>query len=113
MSADAGRTYARLVRCKGAAAADQPRDTEKIAQADDGATEIVVFRPPGRPGAMGDIHMRHVPSVALEERGQIAVHVIEIGQGEIGLAPERLETAARVPRAIPQQPAADRVRRAG
>jgi hypothetical protein len=112
MGADAGRTYGRLVRCKGAAAADQPRDTEQVAQADDGAAEVVVFRPSGRPGAMGDIHMRHVPSIALEERGQIAVHVIEIGQREIGLPPERLEPAAGIPRAVPQKPSTDRVGRA-
>jgi hypothetical protein len=41
------------------------------------------------------------------------VHVVEIREREIGVAAERLEPAARVPRPVAQQPTPDRVGRAG
>jgi hypothetical protein len=46
----------------------------------------------------GDIG--HFPSFALDQRDQIAVDMVEIGQGEKSIAPECLEATAGVGGAV-------------
>jgi hypothetical protein len=64
---------------------------------------------PGGAMAMVDRHADRLPAGALHQRRQVAVHVVEVGQVEEGLALEQLDAAAGVGRVVAQHARADRV----
>src|SRR5882724_1397173 len=63
-----------------AVASLQPAHPQQILHADQQAAEVGVFRCPGQPRAMIHRHKMHLPALALHQRDQETVEVIEIGQ---------------------------------
>src|SRR5207342_2700993 len=91
------------------AARDQPRHSAQVADADQGAIEVVVFGHAGGAGAVVHRHAHRLPARALHQRRQVAVHVVEVGQVEEGGAFEQLDAAAGVGRVVVQHAHADRI----
>ena len=76
------------------------------------AIEIVVFRLPRSTRSVIDGNAAHIPSGAQHQCGQVAVHMIEVGQIEKCSALEQLDAAASVGGVIAQQTAANGVGKA-
>src|SRR3990172_3872624 len=87
----------------------QPEDADEVQEGYGEAVADAVFRAavPARP--VLDRDFDHRAARAREQRGQIAVHVVEGGQLEEGLAAEQLEAATRIAHAVAQDAAPERV----
>lgn len=88
-------------------AALQPAYAEQVVDADQHAVEVGVFRRPVQARAV--VHVDELARVPLAQhhRDHEAVQVIEIGQGQERLAPERLQAAAGIGGAVVEQALAD------
>ena len=74
----------------------QPPDAEQIDEADPETIVDPVLAPASGPRSMADLHGLHAATVALDQGGQEAVHVIEAWEGQIGLARDQFQPATRV-----------------
>ena len=75
---------------------DQPPDSGQIEDADPEPVEHPVIRAAGEARPVDHVAVDHAEPLAGDERRHEAVERVEIGQREIDLAAEHLETAAGV-----------------
>src|SRR5580704_19182270 len=87
----------------------EPHDADDVRDADGEPIQHAIFRAPGAPRPVADLNEANFVALAQHQRDQIAVHVIEIGKGEIGLALERLQAATGILGGVADERAPDAV----
>jgi hypothetical protein len=86
--------------CDPAAAAAEPSNTHQIANADPETVEKSVIRDTCQPRPIFYVDESYIEAIAFDQGRHEAMQSIEIGQGKIDIAPNRLEPATGIARAI-------------
>src|SRR6185437_4403165 len=98
---------------RGLSAALQPHDAEEIDDADPQAIEGAVIGAPALARPVIDDHRHGLPALALHQRRQEAMDVVEERQVEEDIPAEELQPAAGIGRAVAEELRAHRVGKPG
>ena len=82
---------------------DQPHHPDEVVDADQRPAQVGVVRPAGVARGVGHVDVQRPPAVAGDQRRQVAVHVVEVGQAEKDVAADELQPAAGVAGVVLEQ----------